>query len=67
MQRVTATIKNRKGKVIARAVAYGEDGSVEPIRAAAEEMRRQKKAREAAIKSKRQGYRRKRKADGEGS
>jgi hypothetical protein len=61
MLRVTATIRNRKGKVIGRASASGEDGAGEPIREAGEELRRQMKARDFAIKSQRPGYRRKRK------
>jgi hypothetical protein len=62
MLRVTSTIK-RRGKIIGRATATGEDGSVEPIRRAAEEASRQAKAHDAAIKARRQAYRRKRNSD----
>jgi hypothetical protein len=60
--KVTSTVR-RRGKIIGRATAVGEDGSVEPFKRAAEEAGRQAKAHEAAIKSSRHAYRRKRKVD----
>jgi hypothetical protein len=58
MQRVTHTVR-RKGKVIARAEAFGDDGSLEPQRAVSEAIRQQLKARDAAIRSTPQRYRKK--------
>jgi len=58
MQRYVSTIR-RKGTIIARAEAFGKDGSLEPVREAEAEIRRQLSVRNAASRSKPQRYRKK--------
>ncbi len=63
MLRVTASVRNKKGKVIVRTAVGDQDGEVESIKQVGEDLRRQLKASEAALKAQRSGYRRKGKSD----
>jgi len=59
MVRAIASVRSRKGKIIARVVVEGDDA----VRRAGEELAHQLKAQGVAKKAQRSSYRRKRNSD----